>query len=312
MSAASNVNHGRTRHSGRQGFSIIEFLVLIGVVALLGSIFIPYLSRTREMERRTRCADHLAKFAMILREYAKQNNYLLPSTPYDAVGKPNGYTAFTGADEANPFAATTTVASNDVTASLFLLMRENYISNGREVGLSLYICPSSNDVADLLTDANGRAVSVSQRSNFRLPANLSYGYCSPFSSAAKFRMNTDWLDPTFAVMADKSPGVSVTSDVTAPPIDAPALEIARANSNNHGQAGQNVLFGDGHVSFERSPYCGYHDRSIKSDNIFTASAKVPTTLPTATDPVRGYFGRKYAPASWEDSYIVPSEHDREE
>ena len=295
-----------------RGFSIVEFLVLIGVVALLGSIFIPYLAKTREMERRTICARNLANFAIILREYAKQNNFLLPSVNYDAANRPNGYTAFTGPDDLDPFAKGSKVAANDVTASLFLLMRYGYISNGREIGLSLYICPSSGDVSDRLTDAAGRPVTAMQRSNLRSPSNLSYGYCSPFSSAAKFHMNTDWLDPTFAVMADKGPGISgAENDVTAPAFNAPPLEIVKANSNNHDKAGQNVLYGDGHVSFKRTPYCGYPDTSTQADNIYTASAPGPTTLPPAMIPEKGYFGRKYAPSNWEDSFIVPSEHDRD-
>src|SRR5205085_849313 len=106
----------------------------------------------------------------------------------------------------------------------------------------------------------GRRVTAQQRSNFRSARSLSYGYCSPFSSAPKFRMNTDWLAPTFAVMADKSPGIGspADADVTGPAVGAPASEIRKANSNNHGGAGQDVLFGDGHVCFERTPYCGYH------------------------------------------------------
>jgi prepilin-type processing-associated H-X9-DG protein len=144
-----------------------------------------------------------------------------------------------------------------------------------------------------------------QRGNFRRPNNLSYGYCSPFSSAPKFRMNTDWLDPTFAVMADKGPGV----DAALPPFEAPPLEMRKANSNNHAQAGQNVLYGDGHVSFQWVPYCGYRGGSIQPDNIYTAAAPGPTTLPEGVPPVRGYFGRNYAPANWGDSYLVPSGRD---
>jgi prepilin-type processing-associated H-X9-DG protein len=176
----------------------------------------------------------------------------------------------------------------------------------------MYICPSSSDVPDTLTDTAGRPVAAQQRSNFRSPHNLSYGYCSPFSSAPKFRMNTDWLAPTFAVMADKSPGINPPDfDVTAPALGAPASEIRKANSSNHGGAGQNVLFGDGHVDFKRTPYCGYHDTATQPDNIYTAAAPAPTTAPFGQTPIRGYFGRRFAPASWEDSYLVPSENDRD-
>lgn len=299
------------RSRNRLGFSLVEFLVLIGVVALLISIFVPFLARGREMEHRARCARNLANINIVLRSYADRNNYLLPSVIHDTTHKPNGYTAFTGPDDPDPFAPGSKVAPNDVTASLFLLMRYGYISDGRQVGLSLFICPSSGDEADTLTDAGGGAVESMRRSNFRGPRNLSYGYCSPFSSSPKFQMNTDVLGATFAVMADKSPGVDFQSDVTGPAMDAPALEIAKANSRNHDRAGQNVLYGDGHVSFERTPYCGYRDAKTPLDNIYTAAASAPTTLPTGNAGAKGFFGRSYAPATWADSYIVPSEHDRD-
>src|SRR5207302_743589 len=105
-----------------------------------------------------------------------------------------------------------------------------YLASGKDEGLAAFICPSSNDYPDRLTDSSGKRVKADQRSNFRSPRNLSYGYCSPFSSAQKFRLNTDWLSSDFAVMADKGPGKDAL--VAA---DAAALAMRKANSNNHGE-----------------------------------------------------------------------------
>jgi prepilin-type processing-associated H-X9-DG protein len=302
----------------RHGFTIVEFLVLVAILALLISIFIPYLAKTRETEHRARCTRNLQNFATLFQEYAKRETNStgfanLPSVIYDAQSHPNSYTAFTGADDPDPFRPGSTVAPNDVTASLFLLMRLGYISYGREIGLSMYVCPSSDDEPDRLTDASGHEVTAAQRSNFRSPRYLSYGYCSPFSSAANFKMNADWMAATSAVMADKSPGVGGPdgTDVTGLDQSAPALDFRKANSRNHGGAGQNVLYGDGHVAFERTPYCGYYEsRTGPRDNIYTADAAA-TTAPTTGPSSRGLFGRKFAPSKWGDSYLVPSEHDRD-
>jgi prepilin-type processing-associated H-X9-DG protein len=38
-----------------------------------------------------------------------------------------------------------------------------------------------------------------------------------------------------------------------------------ANSNNHNEDGQNVLYADGHVEFQQNPFVG-----IDRDNVFTA------------------------------------------
>ncbi|OHB57749.1 MAG: hypothetical protein A2Y07_01910 [Planctomycetes bacterium GWF2_50_10] len=51
-------------------------------------------------------------------------------------------------------------------------------------------------------------------------------------------------------------------------------EIKKGNSKNHQSEGQNVLFGDSHVSFENQPNVG-----IEQDNIYTTwSTLTPTTL----------------------------------
>ena len=294
----------------RTAFSMIEFAVLIGIIALLASIFIPYVSKVREMDRRTRCLNNLRNLSKALDAYAKQNGYLLPCVVHDIANKPNGYTAFTGPDDSNPFIPSSKVSANDVTASLFLLINQGYISTDKQKRMSLFICPSSDDVADEMTDLTGRDVNANQRSNFRSAKNLSYGYCSPFSSSPKFRMNTDWLAATFAVMADKGPGLNPPhDDVAGVGPGAAPLEFRKANSNNHEKAGQNVLYGDGHVDFQRTPYCGYHAPNTNPDNIYTAQSITPTTLPSRGNSIIGFFGKQYAPSNWEDSFIVPSEHD---
>jgi prepilin-type processing-associated H-X9-DG protein len=102
-------------------------------------------------------------------------------------------------------------------------------------------------------------------------------------------------------MADKSPG--------APAAQVPfgAADLSKANSPNHSGAGQNVLYGDGHVEFRKTPYCGVSD-----DNIYTARApKFQMTTQPATLPasVTGVVGFSFDPVQADDSYLVPSAMD---
>ena len=46
--------------------------------------------------------------------------------------------------------------------------------------------------------------------------------------------------------------------------------VEEANSPNHEQEGQNVLYADGHVSYETTPFVG-----LNHDNIFTARTGAP-------------------------------------
>jgi len=56
--------------NGRQGFTLIEVLVVIGITAALIGITLPCLGRARELARRTVCATHLRNLGLALHAYA--------------------------------------------------------------------------------------------------------------------------------------------------------------------------------------------------------------------------------------------------
>jgi prepilin-type N-terminal cleavage/methylation domain-containing protein/prepilin-type processing-associated H-X9-DG protein len=298
QAVANQAQAYRWRHSCRRGFSLIELLVVIGLLVILLSIFLPYAMKVRETEGRARCAENLRTIAAGLQKYAHDNKGLLPRVVYDPRHHPDGYSAFTGAASPDPFAAGTEVRPNDVTASLWLLVRAGLVQP------SAFVCPSTSQIPD----PHGMA-ECKRRSNFSARGNLSYSYACPFSSALAYTLN-DYLPADFALLADRNPGKSASgSDVTGPPYDAPPMAIARANSNNHGRAGQNVLYADGHVSFQPTPYCGIGNLAVR-DNIYTALT--PRPLKKGESPPgagSGFVGRDIGPAWDHDSYLVPTEQD---
>jgi type II secretory pathway pseudopilin PulG len=289
---------------GRGAFTYIELLAMLAVAAILVAIFVPYSASLQEKDRRLRCEENLRELRDALQQYARDADMglTLPNYPrvaYDPKTNRNGYTAFTGSDAANPFAAP--VKPNDVTASLWLLVRGGYVKD-----LSVFVCPSSGGVPDRLTDARGRQVSADKRSNFRAAKNLSYSYASPFSGYAGYSLNSDLLPGQFALMADLNPG-RVAASV---PYNASPLELTRANSRNHGQAGQNVLYADGSVSFETTPYCGFRPAdATDGDNIYTALAQEPLVRISPFYAGNGFVGQRYGPSYEWDSYLVPTADD---
>jgi type II secretory pathway pseudopilin PulG len=276
----------------RPGFSALELLVVIGILVILISIFVPYLLKLREVAHRSDCAENLRRVGAALSIYANSgalhNGGDYPRVIYDPLSKASGYRCYTGPDSADPFAKDAAVLPGDVTASLWLLVRLNLAQPAD------FICPSTSDFAD-------RDVSAFRRSNFHSPANLSYSYASPFSAEPGYRLNSDSLKPDFAVMADRNPGV------IPPPSNSPPLKLAAGNSRNHDQAGQNVLYGDSHVEFRATPYCGVEDDKYRRDNIYTALTAAPLQK-GQSPPVDGIgvIGKEVGPAWPGDSYLVPT------
>lgn len=290
----------------RHGFSLVELLVLIAIVVVLLSIFVPYIGKVRESDRRVRCTDNLRAISRALQAYANTNpdKPVYPHVRQSPV-QPASYTAYSNPDVPDPFHQTNGVKANDVTASLWLMVRAGLIEPYQ------FICPSTDNTPDpMLTD--GKRVAAAQRSNFTSGQHLSYSYSSPFSASKEYALRPDLLPPDFAVVADKNPGVSGGDDaVTQPAYDADLLKLAVANSNNHGGAGQNVLFAQGHVEwaklFKQTPYCGY-GREWYRDNIYTAYAEQPLAEGVTPAPqAQGVWSREVGPAWKYDSFLVPTD-----
>jgi prepilin-type processing-associated H-X9-DG protein len=101
---------------------------------------------------------------------------------------------------------------------------------------------------------------------------------------------TNLLSAEFAVGADRNPGVSNGGDnVYAPALGSASSIMRQANSENHEHDGQNVLYGDGHVSWQQTPFCG-----VQNDNIYTSQNGVAPTV-------------ECSPASTTDSVLLPTD-----
>lgn len=62
----------------RLGFSLVELLVVIAVLAILAAILMPALARAREASLRAGCANNLRQVGMSLRMYAHENDGYFP------------------------------------------------------------------------------------------------------------------------------------------------------------------------------------------------------------------------------------------
>lgn len=276
----------------RRGGALVHVLVAIGVAALIVTIALQAITRARMTSGRVPCAANLKTIGQAMLLYAQENKGQYPRTLYVPGAPPTFH--WDDADRRvaiNPFTqAPWSGYANDAVMAMFLLVRTQDISTG------VFICPQADGAK------RDKFFSAANKASFSGPVNLSYSFANAYpDTAAAWSPNNEsglrWdtsLSHEYALAADQNPGIGNGYDVTEPAdYQAPASLMKRANSRNNSGAGQNVLYGDGHVNFESNPFCG-----TKRDNIYTVSGSVDGTVTTSKVVVG-------SPRGGHDSVLLP-------
>jgi len=246
----------------------VELLVVIGIIALLISILLPALNAAKERANRVKCSSNLRQIGQGLLLYANDNKGIYPRTPATTAGTYNAFTPTT-AQGTDPFGTTGAPSINDVTAALFLLVRN------ADINPEVFVCPSSNAEKDTLNSKP-----ANQRVNFTTSNNLSYSYANPYPSDAAvglgYKLNGN-VPADFAIAGDRNDG----DQLPAVKSNSAASEQKKINSKNHEGDGQNVLFNDGHCEWSTHSWVGANQDCIYSKAVVTGTP--PTqSIPAAS------------------------------
>jgi len=251
----------------RKGFTLIELLVVVAIIALLISILLPSLARARELSKRAVCAANVRGIGQSCKIYANDYGEAWPIAPnvkganYRGLGRIGTWRLGRATPEGPPAGGEIAQPYPSIGQSLWILIRGGGTTNKQ------FICPSSSDQQDPTPNPMTYY-------DFNAGSNLSYGYQHPYGRSQA--VPSESSDPGMPMVADRGPQAGATTspqdmltgtiyvqtkkgggekdnDIrTWAPDDWKAV-----NSQNHSSGeGQNVLYQDGHASFEKKTMCG--------------------------------------------------------
>ncbi|MGA2498862.1 MAG: prepilin-type N-terminal cleavage/methylation domain-containing protein [Tepidisphaeraceae bacterium] len=221
----------------RKAFTLVELLVVIGIIVLLISILLPVLTRAKEAAARTVCASNMRQLGMVFLQYHADAKGYLPCAGHDpdcgGIGNNRAWVAWYSPDAFD--------------GSLI----KQYLSKGTTY--KLLLCPSDDPM---------------------LRGRRTFAMYYPYSYVLNDTVFMHWshwdMNPPKMTILRPSEKILAIEENSAY-IDKGSFEVAELRqfkgdllSNRHGSNRGNVLFGDGH--------CDFVDRGV-----FTRAAAEPGT-----------------------------------
>jgi prepilin-type N-terminal cleavage/methylation domain-containing protein/prepilin-type processing-associated H-X9-DG protein len=324
----------------RKGFTLVELLVVIGIIAVLMGILLPALNAVKRAAQRVVCGTSLGGIGKSMLIYANDYEGEFPRaggprSEWSTTGEIADWDSLIGTQYGRMPGADVTI-----TSSLYLLIRgydvapEQFVCKG-DVGTKVFKLSDAEDELDPAIEDVTDVWDFGQHDE--LVTDLwpgqynSYAYHSPYENEddRSFPLNS-YSNPVSPVCADRNPYLDRNADSYIEGEDCAGTDERclywdegyqdpdrTGNSACHQREGQNVLFCDGHTSFERYPNVG-----ISKDNIWKCWDEPDTPPETAderegaVDPYSPYCPSltddgQGGPGAERDAYLVSERNDED-
>ncbi len=295
---------GKLNGTGYASLGIFIPLLVMGIPCLLAILHL----RQSGLAFRMTCGTNLSRIGKAMLIYAHEYDGKLPQAGGENNLWAQSLPAWYVYDRQKAYGLDSSTTQGRVTpqSSLYLLVKY------AEVTPHQFNCRANQDVSifrlsDIRTLQNKDATLIDLWDFGPHPQEYcSYTYHWPFDDYA---LTTD-RDPALAIAADRNPWLINTEpeqntwDSFLPDNESyqgRTKDARMGNSPSHHSDGQNVLFLDSHVAFEKRSFCGVND-----DNIYTpaGNADPNATSSKGLRPVRFDMSPSNRPKSKRDSYLV--------
>jgi len=243
---------------------LVELLVVIAIIALLMGILMPALARVRQIAFRMVCGSNLSGIGKAMLIYAGDYEDELPraggrGTTWGGSGCVvwNALTRM----QAYNLAAGGTGGRASISSCFYLLIKYS------EVTPKSFFCKGDSGTSEFkLADYQAGQMEFIDCWDFgpEPRKHCSYTYHMPFGLYAL----TTSSEPGMAIAGDRSPWIespAASAKNIQQFLPTGTVEQQKyGNSISHQEDGQNVLFMDSHVYFEKRAFCAIND-----DNIYT-------------------------------------------